>query len=551
MSRHQNQAKALLDAWDVVARFRWQFIVPIFLVAAGVLGLSLLLPRKYEATAIFERRMDTVMEEITMRGGSATYTRQPTSLAYEIAGEVAVDALLADIKDQVHERVGKQGKRIDQRGLRGDLLSRIIVSRDVATKSLDRVRVRYTGADPEIARLAVNGLVEKYIERTQQELDQRLSQSHTFFQAEAQRSRERIEALENQKLTFEIEHTDLLPENPNNIQATLAEWQLRSAELSALYEAAQLKSEALSRSLERTPETVPSVVSKRNPERDRIERELTQHQASVNTYVTVRKMRAEHPDLIDLRGQIKALQLKLAEVPLEVVSERRVSKNANRGELELVLTQAVAEAEALESQWTAAQAKVTELETRSAQLFPVRAQYNKMEREIDQALRQLAFWESNLNRVDMSVTAESGDRGIQLAFVKPCGPISKPVSPDLMHVLMAAAGLGLVSGAVSVLFAYRTNESFLTGEELSRSIGLPLMGSVSEIISRQQRRIRRLRKFVLYPLNFAMMAVVLLALVGLLYVNVERPELLEQFKWGKAQQSTASSLAVDLTDSRD
>ena len=528
MSRHQNQAKALLDAWDVVVRFRWQFIIPTFLVATGVLALSLLLPRKYAATAIFERRMDTVMEEITTRGGSATYTRQPTSLAYEIAGEVAIDAMLKDIADEVGTIAERRGKRVDAFGLRSELLARVLVRRDVATKSLDRVRVQYTGNDPELARLAVNTLVQNYIARTRQELDRRLVQSKAFFKNEAARSREQIEQIENQKLTFEIEHAELLPDNPNNIQMTMSEWQLRSADLGDLYESAKIKAEKLRESLQRTPPTVPTYVKSRNPERDRLERELAKLRAVLNTYVAVRKMRDEHPDLIDLRDQIGALQLKLARTPAEVVTQEEVAKNPKYADLDVMLTQAAAEAEALQRQWTASTKKIQELDARSAQLFPVRAEYSKMERDVEQALRQLAFWESNLNRVNMSLKAESGDRGIQLAFVKPCGQIDRPVSPDLMHVLMAAMGLGLVSGVVSVLFAHRTNESFQTGEELSEAINLPLTGAVSEIISPQQRRIKHLRRFVLYPLNLAGMTTVLLVMVGLLYVNVKHPQALGQ-----------------------
>ena len=549
MSRHQNQAKALLDAWDVVVRFRWQFILPTFLVAVGVLTASLLLPRKYKAVAIFERRMDTVMEEITMRGGTATYTRQPTGLAYEIAGEVAIDQMLSDIEPQISELAAERGKPIDLVNLRRELQSKVLVRRDVATKSLDRVRVTFTGQDPQTARLAVNTLVSNYIDRTRRELDQRLAQSEAFFEAEANRSRKLIDKLENEKLTFEIAHVDLLPENPNNVQATLADAQLRNTELVDLAEAAKLRAEALSRSLERTPETIGSFVRTRNPELDRLERELTKHQDRLNDYLTVRKMRSEHPDLIDLRAQIQELKLKAAQIPAEIVSEQRVTKNPKYAELELMLTQAAAEAEALESQWASSTTKIDELNSESTRIFPVRAQYSKMDRQIDQALRQLAFWESNLNRVNMSLTAETGNRGIQLTFVKPCGAITRPVSPDLLHVLMAAVGLGMVSGGVSVLFSHRTNESFLTGEELSKAVSVPLLGSVSEVSSAHQRRMKRIRQLVIAPVNLAGMTVVLLVMVGLLYSNLRQPEVIEHtdVKSNETiQQSAVTRPATDL-----
>jgi hypothetical protein len=92
-------------------------------------------------------------------------------------------------------------------------------------------------------------------------------------------------------------------------------------------------------------------------------------------------------------------------------------------------------------------------------------------------------------------------------------------------VLLAAIGMGLMAGTVSVLLAHRTNESFTTGEQLSHAMGIPLIGSVSEIISVQQRRMRRLKNYILYPLNIAGMSAVTLLMVGMLYINLKRPEL--------------------------
>ena len=68
MSRHRNQVRALMDACEVLVRFRWRFIVPAFVVTVVILGVCLVLPRKYKAKAIFERRTDLVMTEIMHRG---------------------------------------------------------------------------------------------------------------------------------------------------------------------------------------------------------------------------------------------------------------------------------------------------------------------------------------------------------------------------------------------------------------------------------------------------------------------------------------------------
>lgn len=525
MSKHQNQAKALIDAWEVISRFRWQFIVPAFLVMAGVLGASLMLPRKYKAEAIFERRTDMVMEEIALRGGSSqSYTDPQQALVYEVAGEPAIDELLRSIAEPLRDIAARRGRDIDVPTLRNELIGKVLVRQDIGTKALDRVRVSFTTADADVASLVVNTLVQNHIDRTRNEMDRRLRQSESFFKEEVARARTRIEDLENRKLNFQIAHAELLPDNPHNVQAALSEAQIQHQELCDRRDSLVLKIQALRRSLEETPETAPSYVTTRNPDLDRLERKLTELQSQMATYVNVYKMTTHHPDLVDLQRQIEQTQATLAVTPAEVVSEKRFTRNPKHAELELMLAQAGAEAEALTNQCMASTRKIADLNEAAVRLFPVRADYSKMEREVDQALRQLAFWEGNLNRVAMSLTAESGNRGVQLNFLKPAEVNRRPISPDLLHVLMAAVGLGMLSGAVSVLFAHRTNESFHSGEELSTSVGVPLIGCVSEIISHSQRRMKRLRRYVLAPLNLAAMTGVLVAMTALLYLNLKRPE---------------------------
>ena len=73
VSKPDNQAKAILEIWNLLLQYRWRFITPAFLVMAAILAISLILPRKYDAQAIFERRTDMVLAEITSRGAPRTF----------------------------------------------------------------------------------------------------------------------------------------------------------------------------------------------------------------------------------------------------------------------------------------------------------------------------------------------------------------------------------------------------------------------------------------------------------------------------------------------
>jgi hypothetical protein len=106
------------------------------------------------------------------------------------------------------------------------------------------------------------------------------------------------------------------------------------------------------------------------------------------------------------------------------------------------------------------------------------------------------------------------------------------VSPDLFQIMMATIGLSLMAGTVSLLFAHRTDETFQDGDQLAKAFDLPLIGAVSELVTTQHARMRRVRNMIVYPLNAAVMAGVLMALCGVAYLSLEKPEVYSRFRQG-------------------
>lgn len=522
MTQKRDQAKALFELWAILQRYRWRFVLPMFFVSAVVLGMGLLVPRKYKAEASFERQTDMVLTEITMKGAPQSFQNPRGSLIEEVAGPPAIDRLLDTLEPELRDS-GVIRTDLDLHRLRSELVRRVVVHWDIASREQDRVRVEYIGQDPKLAELVVNTLVRNYIDDTRSAMEGRLRQSAQFFQNEIDRNRKIIEHYENQVLEFEIEHADLLPENPNNIQAQITTAQERLNDLIAQRQATKTRMDGLSAAVDAEQPTVPSVVKARNPDLKQLEDKRRQLKQTLTEYVSVLKMKEKHPDLVALRQQIEMIEQEMAGLDEEVVVQRQLVANTKRAELELQLTAARSEHKALVDQVVDLETKIAAMNAEAANVFQVRTQYSKLNRQEQQAQRQLAFWEDNLRRVDMSLAAESGDRGVRLEFIRPAVVSYKPVSPNLAQVIMAALAFGLLAGALAVFFAHRGNESFMDGERAAESLGLPLFGAVSEIISRQQRRLRRLRHMIIYPANAAAMSCVLVLLGTVLYLDLERP----------------------------
>ncbi len=529
MSQKNTQQNAVLELWELLLRYRWRFILPAFAITLGVLGMSMMLPRKYSSEAMFERRTDMVLTEMTAKGATRNFQEPRNSLVEEITGHRAVDELLEQIEPQLIE-MGTIRTSLDRQVLRNNILRGTIVHWDVSSGSLDRVRVGYTCPDPEVSKLVVNGLVKNYIRRTKEAMEQRLNESAEFFKQEVTNSRNHIEELETRLLQFEINNGDLLPESANGMQDRLGDREVTLQNMIAERDAAVVRARNLKAAIQETPATIPEQITAPNPELTRLEDKRRDLREQLTNYTEVLKMKPAHPDVITLKQRIADLQTTIDNTDKIIVAQEQHKANPKLAELELQYTQAITEEEALTSQIEVVTGQVEKMTAQTDDMFPVRSEYRKLSRQVDQAQRQLTFWEENLRRVEMTLAAESGNRGIELDFVRPGTINAKPVSPNLAQVLMAAIGLGLMAGSLSVFFAHRTDETFGSGDELARAFDMPLLGSVSELISRQQRKVRRMRNLILYPTNATVMAAALIGMVTILYLDLEKPDVLDNLK---------------------
>lgn len=523
-----DHANAIFEVWEVLLQYRWRFVVPAFLVSAAVLATSLFLPRKYKAEAIFERRTDAVLAEVTSRagaGGGVKVQDPRATVTEELKGGPAIDQVMQrlDHNGALHSPAGKSD-------LRQDIARYTLVTWDINDGDHERIRVQFTGSDPQVAQAVVNTLVRNYIGQARQRFEDQLRETSEFYRQEMQRHRQAVEKAESEALAYEIRHADLLPDTPNNIQTRMADADARIDELEAARDALSAQVRSLEAALTDEPASIESLVRAKNPELTRLEEKLRELEDRLVEATKVRKMTDAHPEVVAIRAQVQTVRDTIASTAVEVVSQRQELVNPKRRELELRLETAESELATLSGQITNAKSERAELSARSNLMLDVRRDYRRLQRQVEDAQRQVGFWEDNLRQIELALTADAGDRGVRFEFIRPATASMLPVSPNLAQVLMGAVVMGLLAGALNVFFTHRTNEAFGDGERAARAMDLQLFGAVSEIVTDHHRRIRRLRRLVLYPANAVLMGGVLLALVTLLYIDLRQPHVMRAWK---------------------
>ncbi|MEM9415255.1 MAG: hypothetical protein AAGA29_07255 [Planctomycetota bacterium] len=525
----EQQANAIYELWDIALQHRWRFVLPAFLMTALVLGVCLLLPRKYQASANFERRNDPILMEMTNSGAVSSYMDPTGSLMKEIASGPAIANVVDDLEPKLYER-GYLQSPVDLVDLRQKVMQQLVVHREYADAQRVQVRLELVLDDPDVAAMVVNGLVESYMEKTRAEHTGRLAKMADTFRVQADAHRENLEALENELLAFEIDHAELLPEHPHSIQSQLTAAQEELSGLLTDIEGADLRLAALQEAIEAEPETLPSVMRGRNPELERLSEKLRSIEDDIAEHVDVLRMRETHPDVVALREQAQEVRDEIAALDVEVITSTSHEPNPKRAELEVRRTTVLADRDLLREQVALRRHRIGELNASSTQLLPVRSEYRQLEAAVQTAHRDIAYWEDRLRGVEMSQTAESGQHGVQLTFIRRAESAHRPVSPNLAQAMLASLFLGGACGALSVFFAHRTDDSFRNASQFNDAMQLPLLGSVSELITHKHRRARKARRYLLYPCYGTAMAGVLILVGGLLYMDLEKPDTLLKLK---------------------
>ena len=548
----QEQAKAVYELWEVILQHRWRFVLPAFAATALVLFASLFLPRKYEAVAHFERRNAPELIEAIRMGASESYMDPLQSLTKEIAGSHAINQVVMDLEPRM-QRVGYIKNNADLNDLKQRVNNRLIVKREYADSARIQLRLELVLDDPNIAALIVNGLIDRYIKNTRDSLVERAHSSIAYYDKLIQEHTQELDKSQESLGLFEQEHAILLPEQPFSIQSQLMETQDQLSMLNTELEGLEIRRRSLRAAIDKEPATLPSVVHGMNPELARLRLKLEQQQDKIREHLHKLHMTEKHPQVIAMRQVEAELLAKIESTQENVVTSTQENPNPKRADLELALTTANSERDALKEQINLRRKKVDDLSLMSGDMLPVRAKHRKLVAAVDTSQKDVDYYRGMRRRAENYLTPESGDRGVQLEFLQRASPVRQPVSPNVFQVILVAVFLGSAGGALSVFLAHRTDESFRNARQVSDATTIPVLGSVSELITRQHRRVRQLRYSIVYPMNAVVMASVLVIFAGLLYLDLERPELLNKIKdrakslvQSPSEQETADHVPVRL-----
>lgn len=570
----------LNDLVRMLALHRWAFFVPCCLVASTAFILSLYYPRTYRATTSFERRNDPIMVNLPNAAGAASFkyfrstmSRDLTSVAY-MADAVDNLDLTKDFEKNEDGTLTK-ASRSRRDSLARALGSRISISTTSPSEHVDIVRIIYTGPDPTIGRKLLDAVKATYIERTKVWMGEFLESQRSYFAQQLEQSSEVLRAAQREETKLRLENPYVNVKNPGAISTRLSELELEKRELSSRKREYREELSSMEQMFASAGPvavaggganlglSIPEVAYV-SPETMQLIGELGKIDTKIATLRATRGMTDEHPDIKVLKSKRQAFVTGLEtnrkqdrQVPQSNASMSTIA--AARPVLALQPWQR--EQSRLRVQIASQQAKMRDVDHRmeanlaalelvrdaKRNLFQRQDEFEDATAAINKARRRYSEVNATLARIEPAIAAADKNRLVQFSKGDPARGGGIAVNPKAKTIVLLAVVCGIIAGVIFVVLAEILDNVYRSASRVSRSLGIPILEAIDEIVTSADRRRQLVRRAVVAPLLVGCCLVFTGVTGSMAYLSIERPWTYQQFK--KIPEAALNLMAGKVPDS--
>lgn len=433
-----------------ILKARWWVAVLVLVLTVGTtLGVSLMLPSQYTATAtvVIDVKPDPIAGQFAgMLSPSYMATQVDVIRSARVALRVVRNLKLADnpqVRNEWLEATGGTGD------IEAWLASRFRPNMDVKpSRESNVITVSYTAPDRNFAAALANAFVQAYMDTALELRVDPAKQYSNFFDLRAKDARESLEKAQTRLSAFQREKGIIATDERLDVEnARLSELSSQLVALQALAaESGSRQAQAQGPSADRIQEVLGSgLISGLKADLSRNEARLQELSARLGD---------NHPQVIEAKANINSLRSRLDTETKRVTGGVGVTATINR--------QREAEVRAaLEAQ-----------RTKLLRLKAVRDEGAVLVREVENAQRAYETVLARLNQTSLESQATQGNIFVLGQATPPGGPSSPNVL--LNTALSVVIGLLLAIGAVLALeMLDRRVRAF---EDLTASLGLPVLG---------------------------------------------------------------------------
>lgn len=309
------------------------------------------------------------------------------------------------------------------------------------------------------------------------------TQSLTFLDDELKRREGELQAAEQRRVAFEQRYMGLLP-GEGSIEQRLAASRSEMASVDQQLIQAQSSLTALRGQLGSTPATIPGVGGGGGS----ISGQLSALQGQLAT-ARANGWTDSHPDVIAIKNQIERLR------PLAARETPSAGGMANPSwvSLKTLIAEKEGQVQAASARKGQLQAEMAQMASRQASEPGVAAELAKLNRDYDVLKRQYDKLLEDREQVRLRTDIDARTQPVKFKVIDPPSQPSAPQSPNRPLLLTAILALALGAGVGAAFVVGQLQKTFPTQAKLAEATGLPVLGSIAEVMTPARRALARQR----------------------------------------------------------
>ena len=470
------------DYLAIVIRRRWFFIVPCAVVIAVAMVVSCFLPKAYRAETILLVQEQQVMNPLIQGlAVSTSVGERLRTLREELLSWTSLSRLVHELD-------------LDKRVRNPLVFERYIkqLQRDISVRmrAQDLITISYEDEDPKLAQKLVNTLTHIYMNRSVESQSAEAETAIKFIESEMAVYKKQLEQSERSLREFQELYVTQMPVatqlNEQIIDAQVLLAQLLVENTTEHPQVIQLKQriEELKRTRnEEIKRVIASALAKgADPEiyqsiSKALDAPLTQADAADSKIENAKKAYAAWVERLD--NSTTTLNQAQAATPLQVIS---TSGPAQPGQASTPKVEVVGPSSPL-----------------LLSLAPHEQQeLARLTRDYDVYHETYQQMQQRLERAKVTQRLGDSDEGTKFKVLEPARLPLKPVRPNRVKVFFFSMVLGIFIGAGVAFVAEYLDQSFQSAEELQVALELPVLGSISTILTEAdlEERARRRRTWM-------------------------------------------------------
>lgn len=363
-----------------------------------------------------------------------------------------------------------------------------------------------TASSGKLARQIAQKLIDIFVEDNLAGSREETGQSLRFLDAQIEARQKALQEAENKKNDFQARYLGSLPGTGSiNERIQAARQQLATVESDLA--AAQSALSTITAQMAGTPQTIAGGGgATAGPARARL--------AAIQGQIAEGRARGwtdNHPDMIALRSQLSQAQAAARNEPMGgggggANNPAYLSLQAMRTDKMTQVAALTQRKSALESDLARLQAALTENPAAAAEQAAIDRDYQVLKDQYDKLL-------ADREQVRLRSSVQTDTEAVKFSVIDPPTQPRVPTSPNRPLLLTAVLIAGLGAGVGAAFMLGRLQTSFSTARRLERASGMPVIGSIGEVLTAAQVAMRR-KRLTLFAGGLASLAIAWAALIG-------------------------------------